>query len=320
MGDGVAGYRAYFAERFAELDASIFSKDRTLFPEAAFSAAAFAWAAATVRARVHAPLDGADAAIVPGADLAAHARRGGALRLGAAGPLGTGGRVARLEAATDLAPGDPVTLDAGPGRSDSQVLLDYGALDPLSPAPAYSLTLALPPGDRFFDDKVAVAEAAGLGESATFSLAPDAPPPAASLAFLRLMNLGDDDAFLLEPVFAGQVWGFLQDPVSAPNEAAVCAGMADGCAAAAARVAGDAVVDAAALAGGALARRAAMAVRARSGERDALLAAARWFSGRRESLAALEYYQERRLRSLGLLDDDGRPSATYDDFFRDGVA
>ena len=53
-------------------------------------------------------------------------------------------------------------------------------------------------------------------------------------------------------------------------------------------------------------------------ERAALASAARWFAGREASLDSLEYYQERRLRGLGLLDEEGR--STYDDFFKDGIA
>ena len=57
------------------------------------------------------------------------------------------------------------------------------------------------------------------------------------LCYLRLMNLGGADAFLLEPVFRGEVWSrHVQEPVSRENERAVCASMASGCAAALARI------------------------------------------------------------------------------------
>lgn len=322
VGDGVAAYRAYFAERHAELEATLFSKQRDVFPADVFTPAAFAWAAATVRARVHAPLDGADAAIVPGVDLTVHARGGGALRLGREGLLNAS-RAARVEPTSDVAPGEAITLDKGAGgRTDAQILLDYGALDTAAgdDGAGFALTLTLPPDDPFLDDKLDIAESAGYAASATFVLTPDAPPPPDLLAYLRLMNLGGGDAFLLEPVLRADAWRHVCDPVSPDNESAVCASMADGCAVTAARVAGDAAGDANLLESNTLSRRAAMALRVRSGERAALAAAARWFGGRREALPGLEYYQERRLRGLGLLDDDGTHSKTYDSYFKDGIA
>lgn len=54
------------------------------------------------------------------------------------------------------------------------------------------------------------------------------------------------------------------------------------------------------------------------GEKEALDSTLRFFEDRNSQLSELEYYQERRLRGLGLLDDNG--NTTYDDFFRDGVA
>lgn len=398
VGDAVAGYRAFFAARHAQLEASLFSKNRGLFPEASFSAPAFAWAAATVRARLFAPLDGGasggssgsgsgsgeastssspsspdDVAIVPGIDLASHSRspnallrvsRGGGgggggvgggvggflggLGLGGMGSNegatssgGGGGRVASLEVTSDrdLGPGEALTIDFGPGRTDSQVLLDHGAVDPAAPRPGFVLTLALPrelertegeasssspsppsPPPTFFDDKLDIAEGAGYGPTATFVLDPRArAPPQEMLCYLRLMNLGGADAFLLEPVFRDEVWSrHVQEPISRENERAVCASMASGCAAALARIGGDAASDERELAGGDLSRRADAALRVRCGERAALAAAARWFAGRAASLDFLEYYQERRLRGLGLLDEEGRSS--YDDFFKDGIA
>jgi [ribulose-bisphosphate carboxylase]-lysine N-methyltransferase len=56
----------------------------------------------------------------------------------------------------------------------------------------------------------------------------------------------------------------------------------------------------------------------RLGEKEALDGILGWFETRAAELDDLEYYQERRLRRLGLIDDEGR--TTYDSFFRDGIA
>lgn len=52
----------------------------------------------------------------------------------------------------------------------------------------------------------------------------------------------------------------------------------------------------------------------RLGEKESLDSALSFFESRQQRLDDLEYYQERRLKRLGLLDDTG--GSTYDDFFK----
>jgi hypothetical protein len=59
-------------------------------------------------------------------------------------------------------------------------------------------------------------------------------------------------------------------------------------------------------------------MQARLGEKETLDVTLRYFEDRRSKLDQLEYYQERRLKGLGLLDDDG--NNTWDDFFKDSIA
>jgi [ribulose-bisphosphate carboxylase]-lysine N-methyltransferase len=54
------------------------------------------------------------------------------------------------------------------------------------------------------------------------------------------------------------------------------------------------------------------------GEKEALDATMGWFEARLGQLKRLEYYQERRLKRLKLIDDEGR--TTYTSFFEDGIA
>jgi [ribulose-bisphosphate carboxylase]-lysine N-methyltransferase len=56
----------------------------------------------------------------------------------------------------------------------------------------------------------------------------------------------------------------------------------------------------------------------RLGEKEALDSLLGFFEGRGADLPALEYYQERRLKRLGLMDEEGK--TTYDSFFKDGIA
>ncbi len=379
-GEAVDAYRSFFAARHASLEDALFGRDRETFPADAYSAAHFAWAACTVRARVHPPLEGAAAAIVPGIDLVTHARAGranaGELRVVAGsgsggggggggvlgGLLGGGGgggsasapsRLARLEPASTsspspplLPPSTPLSLDYGPSRTDGQLLLDYGCLDEAAALggtgnPGWSLSLAILPGDRFADDKADILHGAGLASSPdpaaaavpllltpSFGRGPAGGPAAEdALAVLRLINLSGGDAFLLEPVFRAAAWGHMQAPVSLANERAACESMVAGCTAALARFVGSGgeAGDEAALAtgmsvvtGAPLTPRGRAATVVRLGERRALAAARSFFEARAAGAEGLEFYQERRLKGLGLLDEGGR--TTYDSFFEDGIA
>lgn len=55
--------------------------------------------------------------------------------------------------------------------------------------PGFQLTLALPEGDRLYDDKADTLDINGFGETHTFLLKPGEEPSLDMLAFLRLMNL-----------------------------------------------------------------------------------------------------------------------------------
>ena len=51
------------------------------------------------------------------------------------------------------------------------------------------LTLTLPSGVEYYDDKADVLEQAGLGTAAQFELRAGQPPPVELMAFMRLLNL-----------------------------------------------------------------------------------------------------------------------------------
>lgn len=119
-------YRAYFQQRHAELaEAGLLAPGAaagrdSLFSEEACSFDAFLRAACAVRARVLPPLEGPDLALVPLAGLLRHARAAPAhWRLRASGLFG-GGREMVLEAVADMAAGQAVAVDCGPGKTDGQ--------------------------------------------------------------------------------------------------------------------------------------------------------------------------------------------------------
>ena len=62
-------HRDFFEDQWHNLNDNLFSQAPGLFPQDSFSYDRFLWAVATLRAHVHAPLQGAQVALVPLADL-----------------------------------------------------------------------------------------------------------------------------------------------------------------------------------------------------------------------------------------------------------
>lgn len=60
--------RQFFREQHAQLESELFAAHRDAFPAAQYDHASFAWAVASVRSRLHAPLDAQPLALVPLAD------------------------------------------------------------------------------------------------------------------------------------------------------------------------------------------------------------------------------------------------------------
>jgi hypothetical protein len=60
--------RQFFFEQYQMLDEQLFSPNRAVFPAERFSYSSFSWAVASVRSKLHAPLDADPVALVPLAD------------------------------------------------------------------------------------------------------------------------------------------------------------------------------------------------------------------------------------------------------------
>jgi hypothetical protein len=63
-----ASCRQFFFEQYQQLDEELFSPNRTVFPADRFNYTSFSWAVASVRSKLHAPLDADPVALVPLAD------------------------------------------------------------------------------------------------------------------------------------------------------------------------------------------------------------------------------------------------------------
>ncbi|CAG9460450.1 unnamed protein product [Pedinophyceae sp. YPF-701] len=290
----LANYRAAVLERLPS-DAGVSQEDCL-------------WAVATVRERMHEPLIGSELAVVPVADLVAHSRRPNVKwEIRATGLFGQGPRNLCVVATRDVAPGEELSLDYGPEKLEGQIALDHGAYDAVAGRAGVSLTLELPGDDKMFDDKIDTLEINGFDQAVAFELLPRQPPSEDMLAFLRLVSLSGPDAFLMEPIFRNEAWAHMSLPVSEENEAAVCEAMGAALDAALEGIGSTPDEESAIIRATGGRGRAGLAAAIRLGELEALGSARRWFATRatEEVLGQLEYYAERRLKRLGLMDKEG---------------
>ena len=322
--DAAAGYDSYVRGTWSRLKESAFDANPEVFPSDAFDEASFLWAFGILRSRCQAPVDqGADIALVPGLDMANHSglssqtwtlNNGGVAAVFGGGKSG-GSMLLRTEKGAKglLAKGAEVFMNYGQRKIDNQLALDYGFTDAFASRPGYVLgPIAIPESDPNAFDKMDVLEVAGLKEAPSFVLRAFEDPEPELRVFMRLLNLKGEDSFLLEAIFRQEAWGLVSEPVSQLNEQEACGTMINGCEEAlrgyATRVEDDRKVAEDPGAG----HRLRLAARVRMGEKQALADALGFFSGIEARLDSMEYYQERRLRSLNLLDKDG--NSTYDPF------
>ena len=205
-----------------------------------------------------------------------------------------------IAAATSVEEGGALTVRYG-GASAGELLLDYGFLS--EPVAAVApLAFALDDDDRFIDEKTDALEVGGMPPEGTWLLAEEGEaPPAELLAFLRLKHLGAADCFLLEPVFIDALWKeHLQNPISEENERDALEAVEKCCEAALSGFGGSLREDLQTLAEADSTSREYALASVRYAERRALQATSRAVETRLGSVKNLEFYQQRRLNSLGL--------------------
>lgn len=231
---------------------------------------------------------------------------------GGVGTLWGSAKGALLKSGKALGVGDEVRISYGP-KGPADYLLDHGFVPPMcrvggsgggGAAVTAELTFEVDDSDRFRDDKLDVLE------YETYDLAPMEPtqtfdvtggpgstgePDPAMVQFLRLAKLGGKDAFLLESIFRKEVWGFMSEPVSEDNERGAVTAIVDACQAAL-----DDMDDDGGGEGGGSSEKERLCAMVRSSEREALGRTLVYVKQESEALDLKEYYQERRLKSLGL--------------------
>ena len=307
---------------FSWLESQILSKDKSRYPQVVgnnlpcFSLEGFQWAMAMVSSRA-AYLDGM-LRLVPIVDFANHNDVDTEeVQSGYFGTFGTTAGV-QIKASRDYDQGDEVFVSYGP-KSAAEYLLDHGFIPPqcYRGVSVAELTFELDENDRFQDDKLDILEfetyeQAPMEPIQSFDVvattARDVTPDPVMLQFLRLIKLGGTDAFLLESIFRKEVWGFMSQPVSQKNELEVVNLVIDKCTMALKDM------DSVAIVGDdnlySLANRdrdmsepitpEVLCATVRAVERRAFIRMKEFMERDRDALDLKEYYQERRLKDLGL--------------------
>ncbi|KAH9606799.1 hypothetical protein KSS87_001109 [Heliosperma pusillum] len=296
------GVKELVLNEFEKLEEQVILPNKKLFPFD-ITIDDFFWAFGMLRSRAFTRLQGQSLVLIPMADLINHSQsitaENYAWEVKGAG-LFSRELLFSLRNPVPVKAGEQVMIQYDLGKSNAELALDYGFIETRSERNAYTLTLEITESDPFYGDKLDIAESNGLGETAYFDVVLDQPLPPKMLPFLRLLALGGSDAFILESIFSNKVWGHLELPFSPDNEELICQVIRGACKTALSGYSTTTEEDEKLLAGGDLSARAAIAAGIRLGEKKVLEQMDAFFKEREEELFAYEYYQERRLKDLGL--------------------
>jgi [ribulose-bisphosphate carboxylase]-lysine N-methyltransferase len=288
---------------------NVFGKDRETFPETVqwngqeipcFSLKGYQWAMALSQSR-SVFVDGS-LRMLPLLDFANHDDEAEEIRGGTMGVFKTT-KGAELVAAKAYKIGEEVFCSYGP-KSAADYLLEHGFCPPQAWTTAVSeITLELSSEDQFYNDKLDILEfetyeQGSMDPTQSFDLvsAPgrDGEPDPAMIQFARLCRLGGTDAFLLESIFRKEIWEFMAMPVSERNEFGVVTTIIEALE--------KALEDLNQCPEGGR----EICTKLRESETKAVKRTLEFLQREKEALDLKEYYQERRLKDLGL-DSDWAP-------------
>ena len=301
-------------EDAAWLAENVFEKDRKTFPEMVtlngveipcFDLDGYKWAMALTNSRASF-VDGS-LRLLPFMDMCNHDDDATELKGGYMGTFGTT-KGAEVLASRKYKAGEEVFLSHGP-KSAADYLLEHGFCPRDCWKTAVSeVTLEIDPDDRFYEDKLDILEfetydQAPMDPSQSFdvisAIGRDGEPDPAFMQFARLAKISAMDAFLLESIFRKEVWGFMAFPVSEANELAVVNTIVEVCETSLEEL----KVNSETTADG---QNAMICAKLRESESRALKRTLEFMLREKEALDLKEYYQQRRLKDLGL-DSDWSP-------------
>ncbi|XP_052187545.1 ribulose-1,5 bisphosphate carboxylase/oxygenase large subunit N-methyltransferase, chloroplastic [Diospyros lotus] len=301
------GVKEYVQSEFERVEEEVILPNKQLFPfPVTFDD--FLWAFGILRSRAFSRLRGQNLVLIPVADLINHSpsitTEEYAWEIKGAG-LFSRDLLFSLRSPIPVKAGEQVLIQYDMDKSNAELALDYGFIESRPERNAYTLTLQISELDEFFADKLDIAESNGLGETAYFDINLGSTLPPAMLPYLRLVALGGEDAFLLESIFRNSVWGHLELPVSRANEELICQVVRGACKSALSEYHTTIEEDEKLMEGGNVDGRVEIAVGVRAGEKKVLQQIEVIFKEREQELDGLEYYQERRLKDLGLVGEQG---------------
>jgi len=285
------------------LEENVFEKDRECFPETVqfngqeipcFSLKGYTWAMALAQSRT--VFVDTKLRLLPVFDFCNHADGAVEISGGYMGAFKTT-QGAQLLASESYKEGDEVFCSYGP-KSAADYLLEHGFCPPLCWKTAVSeITMELDQEDRFYDDKLDILEfetydQAPMDPLQSFDVvsAPgrDGEPDPAMIQFARLRSLATQDSFLLESIFRKEVWEFMSMPVSETNELEVVNSICG--------LIEKALEELQQCPEGGP----EVCTQLRQSETKALTRTLEYLEREKQALDLKEYYQERRLRDLGL--------------------
>ncbi|WOK96828.1 hypothetical protein Cni_G05536 [Canna indica] len=301
------GAKEYVESEFTKIEAEVILPNKHLFPSA-ITSLDFLWAFGMLRSRAFSRLRGENLALVPLADLINHnssiTKEESSWEIKGKG-LFSRELIFSLRTPVFVKSGKQVFIQYDMAKSNADLALDYGFFDQRPVRDTYTLTLEISESDPFYGDKLDIAESNGLSDTAYFDITQGCPLPPLMLPYLRLVALGGTDAFLLESIFRNSLWGHLELPVSRANEETICRVVRDACKSALSGYHTTIEEDEELMEGENLDERLIIAVRVRAGEKKVLHQIENAFRDRESELDGLEYYQERRLKDLGLVGEQG---------------
>ncbi|GMN41904.1 hypothetical protein TIFTF001_011117 [Ficus carica] len=294
-------------EELSELQEEVILPNKRLFPSP-ITLDDFFWVFGILRSRAFSRLRNQNLVLIPGVDLINHSSKvtteDHAHEVKGPAGLFSWDYLFSLRSPLSIKAGEQVFIQYDINKSNAEFALDYGFIDSLMDRNAYTLTLGISESDPFFGDKLDIAESNGWGETANFDIFLNRPLPPGMLTYLRLVALGGTDAFILETIFRNSVWGHLELPMSRANEELICRVVRDACKSALSGYS-TTIEEDEKLKGEELDPRLEIAVGIRQGEKKVLQQIDEIFKERELELDVLEYYQERRLKDLGLCGEQG---------------
>uniref|UniRef100_A0A7N1A8C5 SET domain-containing protein n=1 Tax=Kalanchoe fedtschenkoi TaxID=63787 RepID=A0A7N1A8C5_KALFE len=298
----------YVTNEFQKVKEEVINPHKKLFPFL-ITLDDFMWAFGMLRSRAFSRDRDTNLVIVPLADLVNHSSsvttEDHAYETKGPAGLFSWDSLFTLRSPLQLKAGEQVVIQYDLKKSNAKLALDYGFIESRRERDAYSLKFEIPKADPLYQEKLDVATANGFDETACFDIFYGPSLPSGMVQYLRLTALAGEDVFLLESMFRDTVWGHLEHPVSLINEEHVCQIVQDSCKTALSGYLTSIDEDERILEGGNLDTRLDIAVRIRAAEKKILQQIAEVFRDRASWLTNLEYYQERRLRNLGLVGEEG---------------